>query len=187
MDAQQQARSRQGVDEAAAAGAAAASAAATAAGAAASDGTKAEEGRQRGQMDAQQQAVALLQRLARSAALQEVAVLELARTTDVLSREALEAVVPPALRNFAPSRTSDDEAVLESWQEIREALMEDDVSQDVQAWLRHQLSRVIEGGRPSASAVTAFRELFGARSQVAASSLRFAAELLDRAAARLDQ
>jgi len=160
---------------------------AAAASAATVEAAKAREGGHREVRDPQPQGTALLQRLAQSSALQEVAVLELARTTDVLSREALEAVVPPEFRNFAPSRTSEDEAVLKSWQEITEALMQDDVSPDVQAWLRHQLGSAIEGGRPSASTVTAFQELFGSRSRVAASSLRFAAELLDRAAARLEQ
>jgi len=160
---------------------------ASAASAATSEAAKAREGRHSEVRDSQPQGGDLLRRLAQSSALQEVAVLELARTTDVLSREALEAVVPPAFRNFAPARTSEDEAVLESWQEIREAVMQEDVSQDVQAWLRHQLGIVIKGGRPSASTVTAFQELFGSRSRVAASSLRFAAEIFDRAAARLEQ
>jgi len=131
------------------------------------------------------QLLRLLQQLSRSSALQDVVVQELARTTDVLSREALDAVTPPILRGLAPPRTEEDEAVLGSWQSIARDLLGEagapktnNLAQQVQG----AVEQLIVAGPPGADAMV--RELLGARSQVAAASLRFVAGLLERAAVR---
>jgi len=128
-----------------------------------------------------------LRSLSRSSALQEVAAVEFARTVDVVCREALDVLTLPPLRGAVPPRTPEDEAVMNSLQDLLQGMrgrFDWDPSRQMERLDEIALWLLAEG--PVASR-RALREISRELPDAAATFVpRVVAALLERIAMRLE-
>eukprot|EP00929_Paragymnodinium_shiwhaense_P113725 TRINITY_DN82024_c0_g1_i1.p1 TRINITY_DN82024_c0_g1~~TRINITY_DN82024_c0_g1_i1.p1 ORF type:complete len:806 (-),score=101.44 TRINITY_DN82024_c0_g1_i1:202-2619(-) len=144
--------------------------------------------------DGLSQIISLLLLLSRSEACQDLAVIEAARTLDVVLREALEMSGAAGHCGVVGAQTAEDKAVLASLQDLVDGILArsssvsraaDFFSKQRPQQLQQLIQKLLAGGRPTIDA--AVFELCEHLPEIRSAIRKFIVELLRRAAARLDQ